>query len=91
MKLYEKFVNGERHCKPISKIILIKNGMQIFNPTEDMLIEDGWVEHVSNNNPKEIENIKRTEEIDLLKETLSSSDYKIIKCMEAFLCGEDLP
>ena len=44
MKLYEKIINGQRHCKPINKIVLIKEDMQIFNPTEEMLLEDGWIE-----------------------------------------------
>lgn len=42
MKLYIK--NDE--IKPINKIILYKNGQQIFNPTEDLLLEDGWVEYI---------------------------------------------
>lgn len=46
MKLYEKIINGQQHCKPASKIIIIKDGMQTFNPTEEMLLEDGWKVHV---------------------------------------------
>ena len=46
MKLYEKIINGQQHCKPASKIIIVKDGMQTFNPTEEMLLEDGWVEHI---------------------------------------------
>ena len=40
MKLYEKIINGQQRCKPASKIIIIKDDMQIFNPTEEMLLED---------------------------------------------------
>jgi hypothetical protein len=45
MKLYEKIIDGKSHCKPANKIILIKDDMQIFNPTEEMLFEDGWKVH----------------------------------------------
>jgi hypothetical protein len=46
MKLYEKTINGEQYCKPANKIVIVKDGMQTFNPTEEMLIADGWVEHI---------------------------------------------
>jgi hypothetical protein len=46
MKLYEKTINNVKYCKPSSKIIIIKDGMQIFNPTEEMILEDGWVEYI---------------------------------------------
>lgn len=42
MKLYEKIIDGKQHCKPANKIILIKDDMQIINPTEEQLLEDGW-------------------------------------------------
>lgn len=46
MKLYEKIINGKQYCKPTNKIVIIKDGMQIFNPTEEMLLEDDWIEHI---------------------------------------------
>lgn len=45
MRLYEKIINGKQHCKPANKIVIVKDGMQTFNPTEEMLIEDGWKVH----------------------------------------------
>ena len=45
MKLYEKIINGKQHCKPANKIVIIKDGMQTFNPTEEMLFDDGWKVH----------------------------------------------
>lgn len=45
MKLYEKIIDGKQHCKPANKIVIVKDGMQIFNPTEEMLFEDGWKVH----------------------------------------------
>jgi hypothetical protein len=47
MKLYEKIIDGKYHCKPANKIVIIKDDMQIINPTEEMLFEDGWAEHIS--------------------------------------------
>jgi hypothetical protein len=46
MKLYEKIIDGKKHCKPAHEIVIVKDGMQTFNPTEAMLIKDGWVEHI---------------------------------------------
>ena len=46
MKLYEKIIDGKQHCKPANKIIIVKDGMQTFNPTEEMLLADGWKEYV---------------------------------------------
>lgn len=42
MKLYEKIIDGKHHCKPANKIVIIKDGMQTFNPTEEMILADGW-------------------------------------------------
>lgn len=45
MKLYEKIIDGNYHCKPANKIVIVKDGMQTFNPTEEMLLADGWKVH----------------------------------------------
>jgi hypothetical protein len=42
MKLYKK--NGVIQFS--DKIVIIKDDMQIFNPTEEMILEDGWVEYI---------------------------------------------
>ena len=47
MKLYEKIINGKQHCKPANKIVIIKDGMQTINPTEEMILADGWTEYVA--------------------------------------------
>ena len=63
MKLYEKIIDGKQHCKPASKIVIVKDGMQIFNPTEEMLLEDGWVEHIPvPYEPTEEESLNREKE-----------------------------
>lgn len=46
MKLYEKIIDGKQHIKPANKIIIKKDGMQTFNPKEEMLLADGWKVHV---------------------------------------------
>lgn len=42
MKLYTKIIDGYTYIMPVNKIVIIKDKMQVFNPTEEMLIEDGW-------------------------------------------------
>lgn len=60
-----------------------------FNPTEDMLLADGWVEYVK---PAElVEQERKQEAIRVSRRELNATDYKVIKCIEAFLCGEPMP
>lgn len=42
MKIYEK--NGE--VKPANQIIIRRDGMNIFCPSEEMILADGWVEYI---------------------------------------------
>lgn len=46
MKRYTKEINGRQVVKYRQNIILSKDGMNIYNPTEEMLLADGWVEYV---------------------------------------------
>jgi ornithine carbamoyltransferase len=69
-------------------------GMNTYNPTEEMILADGWVEYttpVYEPTEEEIANREKAFEIRNAKAELANSDYKIIKCMEAYLCGEELP
>ena len=68
-------INGEEHK------------LQVINPSHEMLIEHGWVEYIE---PSK-EELAKQREILLLQRSLSTDDYKVIKCMEAYLCGEELP
>ena len=88
-----KIINGVRQCKPLSKIVIIKDGFQHFNPTEEMLLEDGWVpeENLVTETTENEAYVDVDNEINELKDMLTSTDYKVIKCMEAFLCGKELP
>lgn len=42
MKLYTK----DGKVSSLNNIILIKDGMQVINPTEEMVLADGWTEYV---------------------------------------------
>ena len=96
MKHYTK--NGK--IKPRNKIVLrvtkviedelgnhTEKVFQVINPSHEMLIENGWEEYIQPNE----EDIAKQREIMHLKRQLENSDYKVIKCMEATLCGESLP
>ena len=66
--------------------------VQTFNPSEEMILADGWEEYtIPEPTEEEIANREKAFEIRSAKTELANSDYKIIKCMEAYLCGEDLP
>ena len=40
MKIFQK----DSQIKALNRIVIIKDDMQILNPTEEMVLEDGWVE-----------------------------------------------
>lgn len=42
MKIYIK----DNKIKSANRIVIYKDDMQILNPTEEMILEDGWVEYV---------------------------------------------
>ena len=81
MKLYQKIDNnGILHVMPRNKIVIIKDGMQIFNPTEDMLYEDGWEGHVLPNcqvSEEEMLAMEREHMIDDILTYDSSSEVNI--------------
>jgi hypothetical protein len=47
MKTYQKEIDGRLVVKQTSKIVIEKDGMCTYNPTEEMILEDGWVEYVT--------------------------------------------
>lgn len=69
--------------------------MQTINPSEELILADGWVEYEAPQptplTEEEQERIHKQTEIRHMKDMLAESDYKVIKCMEAYLCGEELP
>lgn len=40
MKIFQK----DNQIKSLNRIVIIKDDMQILNPTEEMVLEDGWIE-----------------------------------------------
>lgn len=91
MKRYTK----DGITKPQNSIVLfttktidgVEHKLQVLSPPHDMLIEQGWVEYIEQSE----EEVAKQREASRLRRSLSTTDYKIIKCMEAYLCGEELP
>lgn len=91
----------KRYYKVIDGKTVFYNGMvvlgdyQVFNPTEEQILEAGYQEWVPPVIPEpteeEIAAREKEEEIYRLRCELEEEDYKIIKCAEAQLCGEELP
>jgi hypothetical protein len=48
MKQYTKVINGLSVTKTRKQIVIKKDGMNIFNPTEEMIFTDGWIEYIPN-------------------------------------------
>lgn len=46
MKQYTKEIDGKTVIKTRKDIIIHKNGMNTYNPTEEMILADGWVEYI---------------------------------------------
>lgn len=47
MKQYEKTIDGKSVKKKASEIVIRKGGMATTNPTEEMILADGWTEYVA--------------------------------------------
>lgn len=46
MKRFKKEIDGKVIIKALNEIVLNKDGSVVFNPTEEMILEDGWAEYV---------------------------------------------
>lgn len=58
MKKYVKEIDGKKVYKTRKHIVISKNGMSTYNPTEEMILNDGWVEYVHIEHKKTIEEYK---------------------------------
>lgn len=87
MKKYRKTIDGRTVIKPRNQIVVVKDGRQIINPNEDTLMADGWEVYEPVILPAE----DVVPEDDRAISELAEGDYKVIKCMEAYLCGEPMP
>ena len=63
MKKYFKEIDGKIICKIKQQIVITKDDVNIFNPTEQMLLEDGWQEYVT---PEKTIEDYRNEKINML-------------------------
>ena len=66
MKRYTKTINGKQVIKHANKIVINKDGMNIFNPKEEMILADGWVEYVAPVYEPTLEDIKRYKKEEIL-------------------------
>ena len=46
MKKYKKEIDGKAVVKALNEIVLNKDGRVTYNPTEEMVLADGWTEYV---------------------------------------------
>ena len=65
MKKYSKIIDGKTIIKRADEIVIKGNGSQTFNPSEEMILADGWVEYVPQPYVPTLEEIKanKVEEI----------------------------
>ena len=94
MERYKKVIDGKTIIKSRNQIVVVKNGKQYINPSYEILIEDGWEEYVPVVTPLTDVDLAMQEAEGKVSEArgfLADTDYKIIKCMEAYLCGDVMP
>lgn len=46
MKKYKKIIDGNIVVKTLKEIVIKRDGKVTYNPNEDMILADGWVEYV---------------------------------------------
>ena len=65
MKRYSKVIDGKTIIKLADEIVIRSNGKQTFNPTEAMILADGWMEYIPQPYVPTLEDIKanKVEEI----------------------------
>ena len=59
MKKYVKEINGKKVYKTRQQIVISKDGMSTYNPTEGMILADGWIEYVVPVYEETIEDVRR--------------------------------
>ena len=58
MKKYIKTIDGKKVIKSANEIVVRKNGMQTFNPTEAQILADGWEEYIEPEYMPTLEDVK---------------------------------
>lgn len=79
MKKYIKEINGQKVYKTRQQIIISKDGMSTYNPTEEMILSDGWEEYVYVEPERTIEDYRRDLlfEISHYDESISVNEFFI--------------
>ena len=90
MKKYKKEIDGKAVVKALNEIVLNKDGNVVFNPTEEMVLADGWVEYVFKpiEWPMEIQ-LKRTKDRKLRKLERYDESSEVNDCIIVYQ-GQEL-
>lgn len=91
MELYKKEIDGKIIIKARKQIVVIKDGIQHFNPREETILADGWELYAEQEPSEPTHNELKIQSAVEARARLAETDYKVIKCMEAYLCGEPMP
>ena len=73
MKRYSKLIDGKDVIKWANNIVVRKDGFQIINPTEEMILADGWTEYVAPIYVPTLEEIKQGKIDEILSYDSSSA------------------
>lgn len=73
MKKYVKEINGEKVYKTRSQITIENNGMTTYNPTESMILNDGWKEYTEVTPKKTLEDYRQEKLLEVIKYDESNS------------------
>lgn len=71
MKKYFKDINGVRVYKTRSEIVITYNGMNTYNPTETMILANGWQEYKPSENEPTEDEILQYEKDSIINEILA--------------------
>lgn len=71
MKKYFKDINGIRVYKTRSEIVITYNGMNTYNPTESMILANGWQEYKPSENEPTEDEILQYEKDNIINEILA--------------------
>lgn len=58
MKRYTKEINGKKVIKTRQQIVISRDGMNTYNPTEEMILSDGWEEYIVPVHEETIEDVR---------------------------------
>lgn len=79
MKKYVKKINDIKVYKTSQEIVITKDGMCTYNPTEEMVLADGWEEYVVPVYEETIEGVRqdKKDEIEAYDQSLSVNEFFI--------------